>query len=192
MLDMYNEVLKKNLTEKRYNHSVNVSKKAIYLAKKYGADVKKAEIAGLLHDITKQTDETEQLQLISDAKMKLSALEFDNKKLWHAFSGAAYLKTKLNIDDEEILNAVKFHTTGRAEMSLLEKIVFVADMISDDRTSAESVKVKKIAEESLDKAVCLTARFSIELLMEKEMTIAPNTLAAYNDTVKNFLKIKKV
>lgn len=82
---------------------------------------KKAEIAGLLHDITKQTDETEQLQLISDAKMKLSALEFDNKKLWHAFSGAAYLKTKLNIDDEEILNAVKFHTTGRAEMSLLEK-----------------------------------------------------------------------
>ena len=186
MLDMYNEVLKKNLTEKRYNHSVNVSKKAIYLAKKYGADVKKAEIAGLLHDITKQTDETEQLQLISDAKMKLSALEFDNKKLWHAFSGAAYLKTKLNIDDEEILNAVKFHTTGRAEMSLLEKIVFVADMISDDRTSAESVKVKKIAEESLDKAVCLTARFSIELLMEKEMTIAPNTLAVYNDTVKNF------
>ena len=106
MLDMYNEVLKKNLTEKRYNHSVNVSKKAIYLAKKYGADVKKAEIAGLLHDITKQTDETEQLQLISDAKMKLSALEFDNKKLWHAFSGAAYLKTKLNIDDEEILNNV--------------------------------------------------------------------------------------
>ena len=192
MLDMYNEVLKKNLTEKRYNHSVNVSKKAIYLAKKYGADVKKAEIAGLLHDITKQTEETEQLQLISDAEMKLSALEFDNKKLWHALSGAAYLKTKLNIDDEEILNAVKFHTTGRSEMSLLEKIVLVADMISDDRTSAESVKVKKIAEESLDKAVCLTARFSIELLMEKEMTIAPNTLAAYNDTVKNFLKIKKV
>ena len=186
MLDVYNEILKKNLTEKRYNHSVNVSKKAVYLAKKYGANMKKVEIAGLLHDITKQTDEKEQLQLISDAGMKLSAFEFDDKKLWHAISGAAYLKTKLKIDDEDILNAVKFHTTGRAGMSLQEKIVFVADMISDDRTSVESAEVKKTAEESLDKAVCLTARFSIEMLMEKNMTIAPNTLEAYNDTVKNF------
>lgn len=186
MLDMYNKILKKNLTEKRYNHSVNVSKKAVYLAKKYGADVKKAEIAGLLHDITKQTDEDEQLQLISEAGMKLSALEFDNKKLWHALSGAAYLKTKLKISDEEILNAVKFHTTGRAGMSLLEKIVFVADMISDDRTSVESAEVKKIAEENLEKAVCLAAEASIELLMNKKFTIAPNTLAAYNDTVKSF------
>ena len=119
MLDVYNKILKEKLTEKRYNHSVNVSKKAVYLARKYGADVKKAEIAGLLHDITKQTDEPEQLQLVSDAGLKLSELEFESKKLWHALSGAAYLKTKLKIEDEEILNAVKFHTTGRAGMSLL-------------------------------------------------------------------------
>ena len=186
MLDVYNKILKEKLTEKRYNHSVNVSKKAVYLARKYGADVKKAEIAGLLHDITKQTDEQEQLQIISDAGMKLSQLEFESKKLWHALSGAAYLKTKLKIEDEEILNAVKFHTTGRAGMSLLEKVVFVADMISEDRTFFEAEKVRKTAEESLDKAVCLTAVLSIEWLTEKMAKIAPNTLAAYNDTVKSF------
>lgn len=186
MLDVYNEILRKKLTEQRYNHSVNVSKKAVYLAKKYGADVKKAEIAGLLHDITKNTDEQEQLQVISEAGLALSDLEFANKKLWHAVSGAAYLKVKLNIDDEDILNAVKFHTTGRAGMSLLEKVVFVADMTSADRTSEESSKVKAIAEENLDKAVCLTAVSCIEYLTEKFAIIAPNTLAAYNDTVKSF------
>ena len=163
-----------------------MSKKAIYLAHKYGADVKKAEIAGLLHDVTKQTDEHEQLRLISEAGMELSALELKNKKLWHAVSGCAYLKIRLNIDDEEILNAVKFHTTGRAGMSRLEKVIFVADMISDDRTSEESKKVKVVAEENLDKAVCLTSIFCIEWLIDKMTTIAPNTLAAYNDTVKFF------
>ena len=126
------------------------------------------------------------LKIIKDENILLSVDEKNTKELWHSIIAPILGRKIFEIDDEEILNAVKFHTTGRAEMSLLEKIVFVADMISDDRTSAESVKVKKIAEESLDKAVCLTARFSIELLMEKEMTIAPNTLAAYNDTVKNF------
>lgn len=186
MLDLYNKILREKLTEKRYNHSVNVSKKAVYLANKYGADVKKAQIAGLLHDITKQTDEQEQLQLISEVGVELSPLEFENKKLWHALSGAAYLKNRLNIEDEDILNSVKFHTTGRSGMSLLEKIIFVADMISADRTFVEAEKVRKMAEENLDKAVCLTAALSIEFLMEKMAVIAPNTLAVYNDTVKNF------
>lgn len=186
MLDVYVKILQEKLPEKRYNHSINVAKKAVYLAKKYGADVEKAEIAGLLHDITKYEDDQEQLRLISAAGLSLSALELENKKLWHALSGAAYLKVELHIEDEDILNAVKFHTTGRAGMSVLEKVVFVADMISEDRTFAEAEKVRKIAEESLNKAVCLTAVLSLEWLTEKLATIAPNTLAAYNDTVKSF------
>lgn len=188
MFKIYDEILKQKLTEKRYNHSVNVARKAVYLAQKYGADIKKAEIAGLLHDITKQTDDDEQLELISEANMKLSDLEFENKKLWHAVSGAAYLKTQLKIDDDDILNAVKFHTTGRAGMSLLEKVVFVADMISEDRMFEEAEKLREFADESIDKAVCFATILSIGRLTEKFSTIAPGTLEAYNDTVKFFYK----
>ena len=186
MLEMYHRILKQNLSEKRYTHCVNVAKKAVYLAKKYGADVDKAELAGLLHDITKQMDNDLQLKIISDAGMRLSPIEFKNKNLWHAVSGTAYLKVKLGVDDEEILNAVRFHTTGRAGMSLLEKIVFVADIISEDRTSAEAKKIRVVVEESLDRAVCLASIALLETLMSRVLIIDPNTLAAYNDNIKSF------
>ncbi len=187
MLDIYHKILKQNLTEKRYTHCVNVAQKAVYLAKRYGADVNKAEIAGLLHDVTKQMNDELQLKIISDAGTQLSPIEIKNKKLWHAVSGSAYLKVKLGIDDKEILNAVRFHTTGRAKMSLLEKIIFVADMISDDRNFVGINVAREIAEKNLDKAVCLTSILSIKWLMEKKAIIAPNTLDAYNDTVKSLI-----
>ncbi len=186
-MEMYKKILRERLSEKRYQHSLNVAEMAIYLAKKYGADVEKAELAGLLHDITKQTDEQEQLQLLHEAGLKLTSLEAENKKLWHAISGAAYLKNKLNIDDTDILNAVRYHTTGRVGMSLLEKVVFLADMISDDRTFAGVEEVKILAEQSLDKALCLSAILSIEWLLEKKAAIAPDTLGLYNETVKFFI-----
>lgn len=186
MLEEYYKVLRARMNDKRYNHSLNVAKEAAYLAQKYGADVKKAEFAGLLHDITKQTDEIEQLQLISDAGLWLPALELENKKLWHAVSGMAFLKTRLNIEDEDILNAVRYHTTGRARMSLLEKVVFVADITTADRTSPEAKEIRKVVEEDLDKAVCLTALASMEWLTQRKAVVAPNTLAAYNDNVKAF------
>lgn len=185
-MEKYHEILREKLSEKRYQHSINVSKKAVYLAEKYGADIEKAKIAGLLHDITKQIDETEQLHIISDAGMSLSETEMKNIKLWHAVSGMAFLKARLNINDSDILNAVRYHTTGRANMSLLEKIVFVADMISEDRIFEGVEKVRALAEENLDKAVCFSSILSIEWLIEKKQVIAFNTLNAYNDTVSSF------
>lgn len=184
MIEEYKRILKSKLTQKRYEHCLNVSKKAVYLAKKYGADVNKAKIAGLLHDITKQTDDNEQLKIIDNAGMKLNPIEFNNKKLWHAVSGSAYLKTELNIKDNDILNAVLYHTTGRASMSLLEKIVFLADLISDERDFEEVYVIRDIAERNLNEAVCVAAAFSIKLLISKKTVIAPNTLDAYNDNVK--------
>ena len=186
MLEEYYKILRARMNNKRYEHSLNVAKQAVYLAQKYGEDIKKAEIAGLLHDVTKQTDEQEQLRIISDAGLQLSALELENKKLWHAISGMAFLKIKLNIADEGILNAIRYHTTGRAGMSLLEKIVFVADMTTEDRTSPEAKMVKRVAEDNLDKAVCLTAIASMKLLMERMMVVAPDTLDTYNDNLKAF------
>lgn len=184
MIEVYKKTLKDRLNSERYEHCINVSKKAVYLAQTYDEDNNKAEIAGLLHDITKQTSEEEQLQLISDAGMELSQMEKENKKLWHAVSGTAYLKTKLNIRDEDILNAVKYHTTGRAGMSKLEKIIFLADLISDERNFDGVEKIRAIAKESLDKAVCVASIYSIDFLIKKKVPIAVNTIDAYNDTVK--------
>lgn len=184
MIEEYKRILKSKLTQKRYDHCINVSKKAVYLAKKYGADVNKAEVAGLLHDITKQTDDEEQLRVIANAGMKLNPVEMANKKLWHAVSGSAYLKTVLNIEDNDILNAVLYHTTGRASMSLLEKIVFLADLISDERDFEEVYAIRDLAEKDLNKAVCVAAAFSIKFLISKNVVIASNTLEAYNDNVK--------
>ncbi len=180
MVEKYNNILKRRLSQKRYEHCVNVSKKSIYLAKKYGADIKKAEIAGLLHDITKETEMEEQLKILEQAKMKLTEEELKNKNLWHAVSGKAYLKTILGINDEDILNAVRYHTTGRAGMSKLEKVVFVADLTSDERDFEGVEKIRSIAEKSLDAAVA----FSIINLLNKKYVIASNSWSAYNDTVE--------
>lgn len=185
-MDIYKKILQEKLTEKRYEHSLKVAEKAVYLAKKYDADVDKAELAGLLHDITKQTDEQEQLKILEETGVRLTALERENKKLWHAISGAAYLRNTLKIDDEDILNAVRYHTTGRVGMSLLEKVVFLADMTSDDRTFDGVDEARALAEESLNKALCLSAALSIEWLLVKKAAIAPDTLGLYNETVKFF------
>lgn len=189
MIEEYNRILKGTLTQKRYEHCVNVSKKSVYLAKKYGADIKKAEIAGLLHDITKETEKEEQLKIINAANMELSPIEMKNTKLWHAVSGAAYLKSILNINDQDMLNAVMYHTTGRAGMSKLEKVVFLADLISDERDFDGIENIRNIAEKSLDGAVCMAAISSIVNLLDKKYLIASNTLNAYNDTVEALVNL---
>lgn len=185
-MEHYKKILRERLTEKRYEHSLKVAEKAVYLARKYGADVEKAELAGLLHDITKQTDTQEQLKLLDEAGIKLTEMELANEKLWHAISGAAYLKTVLKIEDKDILNAVRYHTTGRVGMSLLEKIIFLADMISDDRIFDGVDEARALAEENLEMALCLSAKLSIEWLLAKRAAIAPDTLGLYNETVKFF------
>ena len=185
-MEHYKKILRDRLTEKRYEHSLKVAEKAVYLARKYGADEEKAELAGLLHDITKQTDAQEQLKLLDEAGIKLTEMELANEKLWHAISGAAYLKTVLKIEDKDILNAVRYHTTGRVGMSLLEKIIFLADMISDDRIFDGVDEARDLAEENLEMALCLSAKLSIEWLLAKRAAIAPDTLGLYNKTVKFF------
>ena len=101
--EAYMKILKNTLSSRRFYHSLCVSQSAKKLAERYNQDIEKAEIAGLLHDITKQTDDEEQLRVIANAGMKLNSVEMANKKLWHAVSGSAYLKTVLNIFWKEIL-----------------------------------------------------------------------------------------
>ena len=115
------EEIKKKLSEYRFYHSLNVADEAKRLALKYGADPEKAYTAGLVHDIMKDTPKNEQLKLFEKYNIKLTPVELESPKTWHAMSGEAYLRNEFNVTDEEILKAVRYHTTARAGMSLLEK-----------------------------------------------------------------------
>ena len=177
----YEEIISKRMKTARFKHSKNVAKEAVRLAKKYGADVTKAEIAGILHDATKETERDEQMELISRAGIVLSELEQSSPKLWHAISGSAFVQVELGIDDPEIIDAIRYHTTGRAGMTLLDKVIFIADFISADRDFDGVDKLRKLAEKDLDEVVLEGMAFTMADLAQRKLTIAPDTFAGYNE-----------
>ncbi len=186
----YEEIISKRMKFARFKHSKNVAKEAVRLAKKYGADIKKAEIAGILHDATKETDADEQMMLIQKAGLQLSELERSSPKLWHAISGSAYIQVELGINDKEIIDAIRYHTTGRAEMTLLDKVIFIADFTSADRDYDGVDKMRKAADKDLDEAVLEGMAFTISDLAQRKLTIAPDTFAGYNDMAAQKAKHK--
>ena len=175
----------KNLSEHRRIHSLNVSKEAVRFAEKYGGDVEKARLAGLLHDVTKETNNERQLQIIENGGIILSEAERKSPKLWHAISGACYVRDVIGIDDEDIFNAIRYHTTARAGMSLLEKIVFLADFTSAERDYPDIDVIRKYAEVSLEDGMLYGIKFTVSRLRERGVLVSPDALAAYNEIVLN-------
>ena len=171
------------LKESRFIHSLNVADSAKYLAKKYGCDEEKAYTAGLLHDVMKNAGDSEQLSVIEKAGCKLTDCEKANPKLWHAIAGAAYMKTELGIEDEALIEAVRYHTTARKNMSLLEKVIYVADFISADRNYPEVDDVRRAAEISLEKAMMLGLEFCIHEIVERKQVLHPDSVDAYNEII---------
>ena len=179
----YIGMLRPMLTEKRFVHSLNVAQEAVKLAKLFGADEDKAELAGLLHDILKDTPAEKQLKIISDFGIIMTDVELSAKRFWHAVSGAVYIRTVLKIEDPEIFDTVRYHTTGRKNMSLLEKVIFIADFISADRVYPGVEEMRAAAYRSLDKAIAEGIAFTIADLANRREPIVPETIDAYNDAV---------
>lgn len=171
------------LSDKRYKHSVSVAKEAVRLAQRYGADVKKAELAGLLHDIMKEASPDIQLKTIADSGIILSDMELRSKKLWHQIAAMAYVRDVLNIDDGEVLSAIRYHTSGRAGMCLLEKVIFIADYTSEDRDYNGVSEMRKLCNISLEEAMAEGLSFTIEELAEEKRPIILDTIEAYNSAV---------
>ena len=180
----YDKLLRSKLDDYRYIHSLGVAKSAKELAALYGADEEKAYTAGLLHDVMKNASPDEQLQIMEKADIILSPCEKLNQKLWHAIAGAAFLKTELNITDEEIISAVRWHTTGKAGMTTLEKTVYLADFISEDRTYPDVDEVRRLARISLESAIVYTQKYCIQKLLSQNMIIDPSGVECYNDLVR--------
>ena len=183
-LSEFRRILREKLDDYRLNHSECVSECAADLALKYGADVRKARIAGLMHDVMKNAPANEHLLLMDD----ISEVEFNNPKVWHQISGECFLRRNGIITDEEILGAVRWHTTGRAGMTLLEKIVYVADFISADRKYEDVDIVRRLAETSLEDAMLYTTRYTVRKLAAGDMLIHPATVECYNDMLLHFRK----
>jgi predicted HD superfamily hydrolase involved in NAD metabolism len=168
--------------EKRYQHTLGVAESARELAVRFGADPNKAELAGLLHDYCKcwPVDRMHDILVRHDLPPELLQGE---KELWHAFAGAIVIQTELGVTDLDILQAVRYHTTGRVGMSLLEKVVCVADYIEPNRMYPGVDRIRELAQQDLDRALAVALGGTIQFLIEKQKTVYPLTLMAYNDLV---------
>ncbi len=175
-------LVKEQLTDKRYEHTIGVMETAIVLAGKFGVDSKKAELAAIFHDYAKFRSKEEMEKIIVDQNMPKQLLEF-HSELWHAPVGAYLVRMEAGIHDEDILQAIRFHTTGNKNMNILDKIVFLADYIEPGRKFPGVEDVRKVALENLDEAVVMALRNTIKFLLDKKQPIYPDTLETYNTLI---------
>ncbi len=171
------------LSKKRLTHSVNVAHEAEALAKRYGEDPEKAYFAGLMHDVCKELPADEQEELVLACDFAVSPEEHGAKPLWHAIAGAYYLKITMGVGDPDILNAVRFHTVGRAGMTRLEEIVYLADLVSADRSYEDVAEMRRLSYQDLNAAMHYALCFSITSTMHKGGSIPHYTFEAYNQYV---------
>jgi len=173
------ELIKTKLKPKRLAHSLAVAKAARQLALRYEGDPEKAELAGILHDIMKDYPPTEQLQWAEESAIIIDNAEKENGQLWHAPAGEAYLRLRCGIEDADLLAAVRFHTTGRAGMSKLEQILYLADIISEDRKFEGIEKIRVAAEKSLTEGVMAGLLATLQKLKNEGESIHPRSTEAY-------------
>lgn len=176
-------IVKKQLTEKRYEHTVRVMETAIPLAKQYGADEKKAELAAIFHDYAKYRPVEEMKQWILRGNLPSNLLEFHHE-LWHAPVGSLMVREEVGITDEEILDAIKYHTTGRSNMKTLEKVIYLADYIEPGRNFPGVEKVRELVKKDLDAAMIQALKNTIQYLITKNQPIYPDTFHTYNDLIR--------
>lgn len=167
--------------EKRYEHSIRVMETAIDLARKYNVDVKKAKLAGYYHDCAKYQDESILLKRAGHFDIIKDNIMRDNIELVHAPLGRKVAEEDYGIEDEEVLRAIEYHTTGNNNMSDLEKIIYLADYIEPYRNFPGVETVRELAFENLDKAMLYALDNTIKFLMIKGKLISIITIEARNE-----------
>ena len=168
--------LEKKLKEERYIHTLGVMYTAASMAMRHGADVQKAMTAGLLHDCGKYCDVNEQILLCRKHHIKLSDAELEVPALIHARLGAYFAEYEYGITDSEILDAITYHTTGRPAMTMIEKIVYLADYIEPGRKKIPGLaEVRTAAFDDIDTSVCMTAESTLAFLKRAGRKVDPMT-----------------
>jgi predicted HD superfamily hydrolase involved in NAD metabolism len=170
------------MSERRFQHVLGVEETAIALAAKYGCSTEKASIAALTHDYAKERPDEEFILVIKREGYDPALLQYGNA-IWHGLIGASFVERELGITDEEILQAIRVHTTGAAQMSLLDKIIYVADYIEPNRSFPGVQDAREIALLDLDEAVAFETKRTLAHLIEQEQQIYPKSIETYNHWV---------
>lgn len=176
------EVIDTEFSEKRRLHTYGVVETAKSLAKQYGADAEKAEIAALYHDLFRG----KQVDILNYyvKHLNLGKAYIDNANLSHSKVAVHVMKNEYAITDEDILNAVNYHTTGRANMSVLEKVIFIADAIEPNRKYPGVDNLRQLAKEDLDRACLASLENTIKFVESKGEYLDPDTLEARDYFIK--------
>lgn len=180
--------LEEMLPERRLKHSMNVSQCAVKLSEIYSYDMEKAKLAGLIHDCAKYFNDDQVEDSIKKFNIELDSLEENNISLSHSVIGSYVIQETFNIKDEDIINAVRYHTTGRENMSILEKIIYMADLIEEGRKFPLVDKLRELAYNgSLDEALLLSFNNTIKFVMDNNQLIHPRTVSARNYILREIL-----
>lgn len=177
------EIIRGRLTPRRFEHSLAVANQAKRLALLYDVDPEKAYTAGILHDIMKDAGPRAQLQILGDFGIILDNVEKNLPGCWHAIAGAVFIEHILGIKDRDLINSVRYHTTARAGMSLLESVVYLADFTSADRDYPDVDQMRRLAETGIQPAMKYALSYTIRELVNKSSVIHPDAIDAYNEIV---------
>lgn len=179
-IEYINNWLKANLSEERYEHSLGTAECARELAERFGVDSEKAYFTGLIHDCAKNLSKTETDNII-ETQLKLEEGELCSPKTHHAPVGAYIAKKEFGIDDEEILSAIRWHTIGKVNMTTFEKIIFLADKLESRTRPCEICEpIREALNKSLDAALLLCYKNTINSLVDRELRICTATIDIYN------------
>ncbi|MDQ0416209.1 putative HD superfamily hydrolase involved in NAD metabolism [Croceifilum oryzae] len=189
-LDVLLQATKKQLKPERYEHTLRVVDTAVELAKRFGADPFKAEVASILHDYCKFWSREQLTEWIKRCQLPPDLLQY-HKEIWHAPVGAEVAREEFGIVDEDILQSIRSHTVGRPSMSILEKVVYLADYIEPGRKFPGVDEVRRLAEIDLDVAVLQAMENTILFLQSQKQPIYPLAIAA-RDELKRMLSGKRL
>jgi len=179
LIELKSEISKR-MPLKRYEHVIRVVETAKKLAIKHNIQVENAVQAALFHDIAKYMDKDVLLSILTLENDDLRLQNFHHE-LWHGPVGAIIARDEFNVTNTDVLNAIRYHTTGRAGMSILEKLIYVSDMIEPGRDFPSVSELRGIAEENLDKAMEACIYQSVQFLVSKKVPVFPDSIDCYNE-----------
>ncbi len=177
-------LIKNKFSKKIMDHSIGVAETAEQLAKSEGVSIKNARIAGLVHDYAKEIDQEKLKKIAASSCWHIDSIEYSIQEILHAPVGAYLIKKELEIEDQEILEAVRYHTTGSPEMGIIAQIIFLADKIEPGRSYPGVEKLRKLVKEDFKQGLIKTCDYSIKYQINKEKIIHPGTLLLRNYLLK--------
>ncbi|SFI62633.1 putative HD superfamily hydrolase of NAD metabolism [Paenibacillus sp. UNC496MF] len=174
--------VKAEMPERRWTHTLGVMATSVVLAERFGGDPERAERAAILHDVAKYWQTARMETIIREQHMPEELLHYD-KELWHAPVGAFVARRDYGVDDPEILDAIRYHTSGREGMTRMDKIVCLADYMEPGREFPGVAHIRELAEHSLEQALIAGFDSTISYLLQQGKRIFPLTVAARNDLI---------